>query len=274
MTWSICVASTPTDGRSSAISSIRRMSPSRDRMRATTASAISSRPASWRVGVSAPARMRARSRMLPTSRFSRSVSSRIVVRSSRSCSGSCSTLVSSRLVTPALIEASGGSESCVTELNIAARSWFVSASSCARRARAASGPGRGRGRLLRRGLEREPLLDAEGTPPVGRSTRSVPNETGPTTSGPPYPPPGVRPGSTARACSCVPSSSTRTSAETNPNGSSSTRTKSSSTRSGTSPDTSLDERWPSSRVLDLVVRLAPAPRPRLRPGCRPPGRRS
>ena len=89
-------------------------------------------------GMSAPARIRARSRMLPTSRFSRSVSSRIVVSSSRSCSGSCSTLGSSRLVTPALIEASGVRKSWVTELNIAARSWFVSASSCASRARASS----------------------------------------------------------------------------------------------------------------------------------------
>ncbi len=89
-------------------------------------------------GVSAPARMRARSRMLPTSRFSRSVSSRIVVSSSRSCAGSCTPLGSSRLVTPALIEASGVRKSCVTELNIAARSWFVSASSWASRARASS----------------------------------------------------------------------------------------------------------------------------------------
>ena len=57
--------------------------PSRGRIRATTTSTISSiarRPAA---GISAPARIRARSRMLPTSRFSRSVSSRIVVSSSR-----------------------------------------------------------------------------------------------------------------------------------------------------------------------------------------------
>ena len=45
---------------------------------------------------------------------------------------------SSRLVTPALIDASGVRRSCVTDENIAARSWLVSASSWARRARASS----------------------------------------------------------------------------------------------------------------------------------------
>ena len=85
----------------------------------------------------------ARSRMFPTNRFSRSVSSRIVVSSSRCCRSSWIALASSRLVTPALIDASGVRRSWVTDENIAARSWFVSASSCARRARASSRARRG-----------------------------------------------------------------------------------------------------------------------------------
>ena len=76
--------------------------------------------------------------MFPTNRFSRSVSSRIVVSSSRCCRSSWIALASSRLVTPALIDASGVRRSWVTDENIAARSWFVSASSCASRARASS----------------------------------------------------------------------------------------------------------------------------------------
>ena len=106
-----------------------------DRMRATTVCTSSSTAAGSRAGSSAPARIFARSIRLPTTRFSRSVSSSTVVSSSRCCAASWTAASESRLVTDALIDASGVRRSCVTLENSAARSWLVSASSCAPRTR-------------------------------------------------------------------------------------------------------------------------------------------
>ena len=109
-----------------------------DRIRATTVCTSSSTAAGSRAGSSAPARIFARSIRLPTTRLRRSVSSSTVVSRSRCCAASCTAVSDSRLVTDALIDASGVRRSCVTLENSAARIWLVSASSCALRTRMSS----------------------------------------------------------------------------------------------------------------------------------------
>ena len=127
-TWSSWTGSAATSGVSRII--VRTRTPtSRGCIRCRTDSRISSIAIGSFAGTSAPASNRARSSMLPIRRLSRSVSSRTVWSRSRRCASSWAASSSSRLVTAALIDASGVRRSCVTEENRAARAWLVSASS-------------------------------------------------------------------------------------------------------------------------------------------------
>jgi hypothetical protein len=137
-TWSISRGSTQIAGRSGRIF-VRSWNPARaPRIRVSTPSMMSSNGVNSLSSASPPVRARARFSRFPTNRFRRSVSSSMVWSSSCRWPSSCSLQLSIRLVTPALIDASGVRRSWVTEENRAARIWLISASVRASRAAVSS----------------------------------------------------------------------------------------------------------------------------------------
>src|SRR6266540_4207934 len=239
-TWSICTGSMGTSGRSGRTSVRIRTRERAGFIRCSTESITSSIPVSCFAGTSAPARTRARSMMLPTKRFSRSVSSNTVRSSSRCCSGRCVTPSSRRLVTPALIEARGVRRSWVTEENRAARSWLVSTASrapstCLSRRVRSTATATCRAQASRRTRS----SPASGSNPARRTAVRVPIVAPPATRGTSTdgPSPPVRCAVASRARSSV---RTRISLRARANGSKSALAKSSSIRSKGSLESSLD----------------------------------
>ena len=154
-------------------------------------------------------------------------------------------------MTPALIDASGVRRSCVTELNIDARSRFVSASTCASRARASRRARSSAAPAWRAAASSSCCSWREsGRPRGGRVTVSEPSTEPPTAIGTVIdgPAPAGARGASASAWIAWPSRATSTVHDESPSGSSRSSASSSITRSGTSPENRRVESVASSRA--------------------------